>query len=284
MPFAFLATEFMRRRERGKIPKDQWKKMFTLLIPNKPLTARMFWVVLSAWVIVAVTIWSSGTAVFLPTPIEVMRAFPRLWYQEGLAQQLWTSFTLYLEAMAIMAALSLVVAYATVMPLFRPFAVLIATGRFNGFVGLPLVFMSMLHNPHRVKVALLVFGTGVFTVLSLVQMIEAIPKERFDHSRTLRMSEWRVVWEEVVLGCADQVIDIMRVNGAMIWMLFPMVEGLFKFEGGVGVMMEVQNKHLNLDMVLGILLVVLCVGLLQDWFIGLIKDIACPNVRIALER
>lgn len=254
-----------------------------LLSPNETLSQRMFWVILGAWVIVAILVWSSGTAVFLPTPREVWRAFPRL-LQEGLAQQLWTSFMLYLEAMAVMVALSLAVSYATVMPLFRPFAVLIATGRFNGFVGLPLVFMSMLHNPHRVKVALLVFGAGVFTILSLVQMIEAIPKERFDHSRTLRMSEWRVVWEEVVLGCADQVIDIMRVNGAMLFMMLPMVEGMFKFEGGVGALMEVENKHLNLDMVFGTLLVILAVGFAIDCFLRFVKSVACPQAELGLER
>ncbi len=256
----------------------------SLCRPNSPLPKKIFWVLFAAWVVAFVILWSSGSAVFLPTPLEVKRAFPRLWYQEGLGVHLWTSFTLYLQAMAVMTVVSLAVAYATVLPIFRPFAVLVSSGRFNGFVGLPLVFMSMLHNPHRVKVALLVFGAGVFTVLSLVQMIEAIPKENFDHSRTLRMSEWRVVWEEVVLGCADQVIDILRVNGAMLWMMLPMVEGLFRFEGGVGALMEVQNKHMNLDMVFGTLLAILALGLLIDGFLLLVKAVACPFAAIGMER
>lgn len=264
MPFGLLASSLVR--------------------PNSPLPGRVFWILFGVWVATFTLLWANGTAVFLPTPRAVGRAFPRLWYQEGLAVHLWTSFTLYLQAMAVMTVLSLAVSYATVMPLFRPFAVLVASGRFNGFVGLPLVFMSMLHNPHRVKVALLVFGAGVFTILSLVQMIEAIPKENFDHSRTLRMSEWRVVWEEVVLGCADQVIDVLRVNGAMLWMMLPMVEGMFKFEGGVGALMEVQNKYMNLDMVFGTVIVILLVGLAIDGFLRLIKSIACPFAAIGLQR
>lgn len=166
----------------------------------------------------------------------------------------------------------------------RPFALLVSSGRYNGMVGLPLVFMSLLHNPHRVKLAILLFGTGVFAVLSLVRMIDSIPSELFDHSRTLRMGEWRVMWEVVVLGRFDEALDILRVSAAMVYMMLPMVEGYFRFEGGVGVLMLTDSRHLNLDAVFAVMGVVLLIGFAQDWFIGRLRSTVCPYAEMQKER
>jgi len=242
------------------------------------------WVMGGFWIGLMFFYWSLGSAVYLPTPLETIRAFPTLWFTEGIGQQLWISFITNMEAAAIMAAVSFFIAVATVMPLFRPLATFISSGRFNGFVGLPLVFMSIFHNPYKVKVALLVFGMGVFTVLSLVKMIESIPKEQFDHCRTLRYTPWRVVWEVIIFGKFDEVIDILRINIAMGWMMLPMVEGNFRMLGGVGAVMLNEQKHLNLDMVFCALGLILIVGLIQDATIGKFKQLACPYASLGMER
>jgi NitT/TauT family transport system permease protein len=175
-------------------------------------------------------------------------------------------------------------AVATVMPFFRPLATLVSLGRFCGFVGLPLVFMSVLQNTHSTKVALLVFGMGVYTVLSLTKLFDSVPKDLFDHSRTLRMGEWRVVWEVIILGTSAQVIDILRINIAMGWMMLPLVEGRYKSEGGVGALMEIENKHLNLDMVFCAMFLILVVGFLQDYLIGIFKAVAFEWSMLGMER
>lgn len=257
---------------------------FQALKPNTPDPPGAPLILGGFWVGVMLLIWITGQAKFLPTPWEVVKAFPGLWFIDGLGVQLWTSLTTSIQAVLVMAVLSLGIAYATVMPLFRPMAALISSGRFNGMVGLPLIFMSALHNPHRVKISLLAFGVGVFTVLSLVGMIKTIPKEQFDHSRTLRMGEWRVVWEVVVLGKADEVIDVIRVNAAMVWMMLPGVEGMFRYEGGIGSLMDMESKHFNLDKVFCTMFIILAVGLLQDWVLRVFKSVACPYAELGLER
>lgn len=251
------------------------------------------WVLGGLWLGLMIFFWVSGAATFLPSPIETIQAFPNLWFTEGVGHELWVSFNLNLEATGIMVVLSLCLALSTAikincgryksLPLFRPLATLYSSGRFNGFVGLPLVFLTIFHNPHKVKVALLVFGMSVFTVMSLVHMMENIPGEQFDHSRTLRMSEFRVVWEVIVLGKFDEIIDIMRINIAMGWMMLPMVEGLFKFEGGIGAVMLNEEKHLNLDAVFCALFVILIVGLAQDAVIGWLKKMVCPYAFLGVE-
>src|SRR2546423_1702414 len=77
----------------------------------------------------------------------------------------------------------------------------------------------------------------VFFVTSMASVIAAIPKEDFDHARTLRMSEWRVVWEVVILGTVATAFEVMRQNAAIGWMMLTTVEGIFRGEGGVGAML-----------------------------------------------
>jgi len=43
-------------------------------------------------------------------------------------------------------------------------------------------------------------------------VVAAIPKEKFDYARSLRLSEWRVVWEVVILGTADQAIEVLAAQ------------------------------------------------------------------------
>ena len=255
-----------------------------LLTPNRPLHNSAFTILTVAWICMALILWSSAGARYLPTPLDVIRAFPGLWNDDGLGVQIWTSFELNLEAVLLTSVVSMIIAYLTVVPVFRPAGMLVSSGRFNGLVGLPLIFLSLIHNPHWVKVALLMFGMGVFTVLSLVRMVESIPQELFDHSRTLRMSEWRCVWEVVILGRFDEVLDIIRVNAAMSWMMTPMVEGYFRFEGGVGTLMLTEAKHLNLDSVFCVMFVVLMIGVAQDQALRLIRATVCPYADLGLER
>lgn len=259
-------------------------KIKNLFLPNKNGSEISMFVIGGFWVCLLLIIWTLCATSYIPTPIQTIGAFYRLWFDRGFGVALYDSLTLNIEAISVMFVLAYAVSVATVMPVFRPLATLISSGRFNGFVGLPLVFTSILHNPHSVKIALLVFGMGVFTVLSLVKMFEQIPKERFDHSRTLRMSEWRVVWEVVVLGSFNQVIDILRINIAMGYMLLPMVEGRYKFEGGVGALMEVDAKQFDYSAVFLASIFILLVGLFQDYLISVFKKIICPYSDLGLER
>lgn len=243
------------------------------------------------WLAMFLIVWATGAAAFIPSPLQTLKAFPRLWSDMSIGDALYSSLALNLTAVAIMFVISYSISIATVLPVrvlgfnpFKPLAMLVSTGRFNGFVGMPLVFASMFATAHSVKIALLVFGMGVFTVLSLVKLFQNVSKDLFDHSRTLRMNEWRVVWEVVCLGTFDQVIDVMRINIAMGWMMLPLVEGRYKFEGGVGALMEINAKQFDYPAVFATLFVILLVGMLQDWIIGVFRKMVCPYASLGLER
>lgn len=241
-------------------------------------------IVVAVQLVLALVVWFFSPFQVLPTPPEVFAALGKLWMEQGLGQELITSFMLNIEALAWTVVISLGLCYFTVMPAFRPIANAVARGRFLGLIGLTFVFTLMVGGGHKLKVSLLVFGMTVFFVTSMAAEIAAIPKSKFDHARTLRMSEWRVVWEVVVLGTFDKAIEVFRQNAAIGWMMLTMVEGISRAEGGIGAMLLNQNKHFHLAEVFAIQLVILTVGLGQDFAIGFFKKMVCPYADLSLER
>jgi NitT/TauT family transport system permease protein len=253
-------------------------------MPNAVLSPTAFKGLVLVEVALALLVWLNSPFKTLPRPQEVLNALRVLWFEQGMGQELIASFTLNLQALGITTLLSLGFAYLTVLPVFRPIVSAISKGRFLSLVGFTFVFTLMLGGGHNFKLALMIFGMSVFFVTTMAATVEEIPREAFDHARTLRMSEWRVVWEVVVLGTFSQAFEAMRQNAAIGWLMLTMVEGLARGEGGVGVLLLNQNKYLNLSAVFAIQLAILVVGLLQDYAIGVLRHLVCPYARLTLER
>jgi NitT/TauT family transport system permease protein len=254
------------------------------LTPNGFLSAPAMNILIAAQVLLALAFWSFNTSAILPRPGEVLTALRVLWFEQGLGQELIVSLGVYLQALAITAALTLVLCYLTVMPFFRPVAAAVAKGRFLSMVGFTLIMTLIVGGGRPLKIAMLVFGIGVFFVTSMLDIVASIPRDSFDHARTLRMGEWRVVWEVVVLGTADKAMDALRQNAAIGWMMLTMVEGISRAEGGIGAMLLNQQKHFHLAEVFAIQLLILVVGILQDYGLGALKRLLFPYAHLTLER
>ena len=219
--------------------------------------------------------WSLSAGA-LPSPSGVAAALARLWTAQGLFDELVTSVVLNAQAIAWTTAIALGLAYATVVPAMRPIATAISKLRFSGLVGWAFVFTLWARDGHQLKLWMLVFGMAPFFVTAMVAAVAELPRERFDHARTLGMSEWRTVWEVVIRGTVDQALEALRQNAAMGWMALTMVEGLVRSEGGVGALMLNENKHLDLDAVFALIVVVLIVGIAQDAALAWLRRTVCP--------
>ena len=251
--------------------------------PKAVLSRNTVRILVATQVTVVFVLWAFSPFVLLPKPTEVLRALGDMW-SEGLGAELITSFYLNLQAIALATVFSLLLAYATVMPFFRPIVALLSKLRFLSLVGLTFFFTLMAKSGHQLKLSLLVFSVSVFFVTGMADVIQSIPKEKFDLARTLRMGEWRVVWEVIVLGQVDKAFDVLRQNAAIGWMMLTMVEGIVRSEGGVGTILLDQNHHFRLAAVFAIQMTILTLGLLQDYGIGMVKNLFCPYAALTLER
>jgi NitT/TauT family transport system permease protein len=181
-------------------------------------------------------------------------------------------------------AISLGLAYLSVVPAVRPLADFVGKFRFWGFAGATVLFTLLLQGGHALKVALVTFGITGFFVRSMCDEVQAIPRERFEYARTLGMGPWRIAWEVVVLGTLDRAFDVLRQNAAMAWMLLTMVETLVRSEGGIGVVLANQTKHMDLAGVAAIQAIVFAIGIVQDALIGAFKNLVCPYAALKTER
>jgi NitT/TauT family transport system permease protein len=259
------------------------KELLQAFSPNRAFSRKAVMTLVTIQLMVIVLLWFNSPWVLLPKPGEVWESLGEL-YQQGLPQHLVTSFFLNLESIGIASVLSLGLAYLTVMPFFRPVVVVVSKLRFLSMAGLTFFFTVVTSNGYQLKIALLVFSVSVFFVTSMADVIASIPKEEFDLARTLRMGEWRVVWEVIILGQTDKAFDVLRQNAAIGWMMLTMVEGMVRDAGGIGTVLLDQNHHFHLSAVFAIQLTILVLGLFQDFCIGALRRMFCPYADLTLER
>lgn len=252
--------------------------------PNRILSPSAMQIILIMQIVGFLVLWALSPFKILPRPMEVMDALQSLWAKQGLGPALVSSFTFNAEALIISTLISLGFAYLGVLPFFRPIVAALSKGRFLSLVGFSLLFTVILGGGHTLKLSLLVFGMTVFFLTSMASVVAEIPRSDFDYARTLHMSEWRVVWEVVILGTADRALEVMRQNAAMGWMMLTMVETIVRSEGGVGVLLMNNEKYMKLSEVFAIQLTILIVGLLQDGVIGVIRRLFCPYAYMVVEQ
>ncbi len=253
-------------------------------LPNGSVSPSGRAAIVAAWAAIILGVWTLGSAFMVPSPLETLSALGRMLTQEGLLYELFQSAKTNLEALAISAVLSLLLSYLTVVPALRPAAAVVAKARFFGLAGFVVIFTMAFGGGHALKVSLLVFGMTTFYVTSMASVVASIPRADFDQARSLRMGEWRTVWEVVVLGKADEAFEVTRQNAAMGWVMLTMVEGLVRSEGGVGGLILKQSKHFHLDAVFAVTLSIAVVGVLQDAFISWVRGLCCPHAKLTLEK
>jgi NitT/TauT family transport system permease protein len=125
---------------------------------------------------------------------------------------------------------------------------------------------------------------SVFFVTSFCEVISSINKNEFIQARTLRMSEWRVVWEVIILGKLDQVFEVIRQNFAIAWMMLTMVEGISRADGGVGTLLLNQSKYMNMGGIFAIQISILIVGVFFDYLFGYLKTLLFPYSNLTKEK
>jgi NitT/TauT family transport system permease protein len=260
--------------------KEQLIRVFS---PNKTINKNTLVIMVSIQIVITIMLWlTSGP--LIPKPKEISDAFLNLMANEGLIFEIGVSLKLIVKSLLYSIILSLSLAYMSVLPVFRPIGFIWSKFRFLTIVGLSFVFTIYTATGADLKIALMVFSISVFMVPGAINIVNNVTRNSLNHARTLRMREWEVVFRKQIIGTLDQMFELIKQNFAIGWMMLTMVEGLVRSEGGVGTLLLNQNKHLHLDAVFAIQISILFVGICLDYFIGLIRNLACPHANLTLER
>lgn len=251
------------------------KQFAAAFSPNRTVSGATMRLLVVGSVISILMVWALMPSKIIPHPLDVVEAFGSLWSRTSIGQDVVASVTLNIEAISLATLISASLAYLSVLAGLRPSIEFASKLRFLGLTGLSFIF-GLSFTGHSLKLVLLTFGMSVFLLTSMVSVVASIPKEQFDYARTLRMGPWRATYEVVVLGTMDQMIEAVRQNAAIGWVMLTMVEGLVRSEGGIGMLLLNENKHIRLETVFALQILVLTIGLLQDYGIGVLRNLFCP--------
>ncbi|MES2691696.1 MAG: ABC transporter permease subunit [Bacteroidota bacterium] len=257
-------------------------KLFT---PFARLRHSVYIMLIVTYVILAILLWQvfAGGGL-IPTPVKIMEAIIRIISVGSFYDNLFASLSLTFIGMGISILIALVICYLSLLPLFHPIAKFIIKCRYLTLTGLIFLFTLLTSNGHNLKLSLLIFGIVPFFVTSLLSIIDSINEQEYELCKTLRMNSWQTLLEVVIIGRLDQVLEVMRQNFAIAWMMITMVEGLSMSEGGLGTMLIKSNKFIDLGTVFGILIIIFIMGVCFDFILAKMRHWFFPYTKLQLRK
>jgi NitT/TauT family transport system permease protein len=165
----------------------------------------------------------------------------------------------------------MIFAYSFPIPILKPISEFITKLRFLPFTGLSFYITMVIHEARNMQIWIMVIFLTTFLTTSLIAVISAIPQEEFDHAKTLKCSRWEVLWQVIILGRVDHVIDVIRQNLAITWMMLVTVESIVVASGGLGFLIKNSDKFMNHGRIIALQIIILLIGLLLDWMINFLR-------------
>ena len=244
-----------------------------LITPFEKIPKSTKTIIAVIWIVLLLALWFIGTMGekhLFPSPSQVLGALGDL-YNEGLVVSVFKSLQLCFIAIFIATILSMIFAYLWPIPLMKPVSEFITKFRFLPLAGLTLYITLIIHDARNMQIWIMVIFLTTFLTTSLISVISAIPQEEYDHAKTLKCSRFEVLWQVVILGRIDYVIDVIRQNLAITWMMLVTVESTVAAAGGLGVLIKNSDKFSNHSRIIALQIVILLIGLGLDFFINFLR-------------
>ena len=242
------------------------KKLFK---PFEDITSAKKTTIFVGWLLIMIGFWvasSFGDIHLFPTPKQVGTGFVDLW-NEGFVVHIFSSIWLCTQAVIISIFISLVFAYSSTIPFFKPIGNFISKLRYLPLTGIAFYIAILIQGARDIQIWVLVVFMTTFLTTSLIQMIFDIPEEEFSHARTLGCNRWEILWEVVIKGRLDYVFELVRQNLAIVWMMLVTVESILVAAGGLGFLIKNNDKLGDNGKVIAIQVIIILLGVSFDWVI-----------------
>jgi NitT/TauT family transport system permease protein len=152
-----------------------------------------------------------------------------------------------------------VLGYLYLIPFFIPPVVFIASMR-NTMMNVLIAALIMSGvGGETLKVSAVTFLITVFFTSSLVQLMDDMDRDEYDHAVTMRMSAWQILWHRVIRFRMYFVYMAFIPCVAMGYSTLSVVEGVVRTFGGLGDLMLQVDKISSYE---GILAIAIVSGLL----------------------
>ncbi len=210
--------------------------------------------------------------VILPSPTEVLRAFPYLHSEEALVRS--AGYSLWRVTMGFVLSGLVAIPLGLLMGTFPKvkhfLAPLVDPLRFLPISALVPLFLVWFGIEETMKIMLLFVGTFVYLLPLVVEAVEAVDDVYLQTAETLGASRWQVIYHVLIPGSLPTIGEALRVMNGIGWTYVILAE-LVNPKYGLGALITVAGKRSHVDWIFAGIIVILLIGVLTDQVIRLIN-------------
>jgi NitT/TauT family transport system permease protein len=207
-------------------------------------------------------------AVILPSPTEVLWAFPVLHFEEALVRS--AGWSLYRVGMGFVLSAVVAIPLGLLMgtfPAVKHFlSPLVDPLRFLPISALVPLFLVWFGIEETMKIMLLFVGTFVYLLPLVVEAVENVDDVYLQTATTLGASRWQLVRHVLVPGSLPAIGEALRVMNGIGWTYVILAE-IVNARLGLGHIITVAGKRSHVDQIFAGVLVILFIGVVTDWMI-----------------
>jgi NitT/TauT family transport system permease protein len=201
----------------------------------------------------------------LPSPVEVLRAFPRLHFDQGLVRSAITSFVRVTEGfvLAAIVAVPLGVYMATfpgVAAFFRPLALIGAYVPIVVFIPLTLAWFGM---TEMQKVGFLFIGCFVALLPLVIKAIASVPAAYLDVAVTKGASQWQLVSQVLFPVAQADIWDHLRGVYGVGWGWIILAE-VVNAQQGLGYLISISERRGHTASIFAVIIVIVLIAIACD--------------------
>jgi NitT/TauT family transport system permease protein len=208
--------------------------------------------------------------VILPTPTQVLRAFPALHFEEALVRS--AGWSLYRVGMGFLISAAVAIPLGLLMGTFPKvkhfLAPLIDPLRFLPISALVPLFLVWFGIEETMKIMLLFVGTFVYLLPLVVEAVENVEDVYLQTAVTLGATRGQLVRHVLIPGSLPAIGEALRVMNGIGWTYVILAE-IVNARYGLGHLITVAGKRSHVDQIFAGVLVILFIGVATDWIIRL---------------
>jgi NitT/TauT family transport system permease protein len=208
----------------------------------------------------------------LPSPMEVLRAFSPLHFEQGLVRSAFSSWVRVTTgfALAALVAVPLGVYMATFAPLAAFFRPLALTGAYVPIVVFIPLSMTWFGTGETQKVGFLFIGCFVALLPLIIKDIADVPAAYLDVAVTKGANQWQLVRHVLFPVAQANVWDHLRGVYGVGWGWIIMAEVFVRPEHGLGALIGVSERRSHTDAIFAVIIVIVLIAVACDqlWRLG----------------
>jgi NitT/TauT family transport system permease protein len=210
--------------------------------------------------------------IILPSPTEVLRAFPVLHFEEALVRSALRSFYRVSMGFALAAAVAIPLgivmgAFPVIKHFFNP---MLDPLRFLPISALVPLFIVWFGIDELQKIVFLFVGIFVYMLPLVVEAVDNVEEVYLQTATTLGATRGQLIRHVLIPGSLPAIGEALRVMNGIGWTYVIMAE-VVNARYGLGYLITTAGKRSHVDQIFALVLVILFIGVVTDWIIRFVN-------------